>query len=156
MKLNELESKLASREIKKGAYTAITWQSNVPLRASATGSTNVRKVTQGVGRIGVNYGHIAKIREQGIVPGPLPYGQWQPGKENIVIDHNGAYQLRIAKTGNGHQYPKVVYLQDGQEISKEALMATGIVLPSYWSGEKDNLIFNVKLENVLHIGKRGE
>ena len=154
MKIKEFETLVEQKVIKNGCFTSIKWQSDVDLKASFKGVYDAKKVSEGVARLGVNYGHIAQVKERGKEPQSLPYGSWHEGKENLIIDHNGGYQLRMAKTGNNKQKPKTIYLLDGKEISKEQLVEMGIAVPSYWNkGGIESPVFNVKLENVMRIGR---
>ena len=110
-------------------------------------------MTNSVGRLGVNYGNLASVKSAGVAPGPLPYGAWVPGKENLLIENKGSYQLRVTKTGNHRQLPKVKYYLNGEEVTKEELQALNVVLPSVWNRSSDTPVFNVKLENVIKIGR---
>jgi len=154
MELGQFEALLAQKAVKKGCFTSIIWQSDVTLRAAYKDSYDIKKVTQGVARLGVNYGHIKEIRERGTEPQSLPYGAWKKGKENIIIEHNGGYQLRMTKTNNFRHKGKVAYYLNGVEIAKDKLQEMNVVVPSYWDrGGHETPVFNVKLENVLKIGR---
>jgi len=153
MELNKFEALLAQKTIKKGCFTSIIWQSDVDLRAAYKGTYDIKKVTKGVARIGVNYGHIRAIKESGVTPQSLPYGEWKEGEENIIIEHNGKYQVRLTTTGNSKHRGKTAYYLNGKPIEKEALESMDIVVPSYWNRSHSGPVFNVKLENILQVGR---
>jgi hypothetical protein len=137
-------------KIKKGTYVTMMWQSDVTLKAAFKDSHDVKKVTKGVGRLGVKYANIQEIKERGSEVGGLPYGEWE--KEDLLIKSHEKLQLRITKTKNKRHRPHVVYYIDGTEISAEKLQEMGIVLNSYWNkNNQESPIFNIKIENLLEI-----
>jgi hypothetical protein len=171
MSLAELCEKIAT--ILKGTFVRATWQSVVPT-PKKEGHT-VIKVTTGIVRIGVDYENIASVkakkeakRAAGIPvsdkEGKLPAGEswtfWTKDEKGnpkplfytLTTEHG--YLLRLTRVNNPIRHPHSYYLVDGKKMTKEEVVATGYVAPSYLEPHSpDSPIFTVMVDNVLELGK---
>lgn len=131
-------------EFKNGRYLHLTKKKDL--------GQGVVKISEMVLRKGVKAGNTSIYEDH--QPGPLPWGHWVEGLENIVIEHKGNYYLRLtSKTpenpeGNSDTIA-TKYLLNGAEISKEE--ATSIVGEKKMEG-KASPFYNVKFENILKLG----
>lgn len=149
MTLSALCEKIAL--IIKGAFVKASWQSTVP--TPKKGGHTVVKVTSGIVRIGVDYRHIAAVREAGLGTNPLP-GDDQWKYFPYIIEGKNGLKLRITRVNNPLAHPHSYYLVDGKRMSKDELKATGYVAPSYLEPHpNDSPVFTVKVENVISLGK---
>lgn len=124
---------------KNGRNVKITYQSDK--------GNGIIKVTTGVYRLGVNYSHIKSvIAKNGGKVNPLPYGKWLI--ENLIIDNNGKYQVRITQASMDFK-PSSKYLLNGKETSKDSLIQSGLLKDKPHTASN---VFNVKLENIIQIG----
>ncbi|MBO7694039.1 MAG: hypothetical protein J6T10_15585 [Methanobrevibacter sp.] len=145
------------KEAVKGRYINFTKEKDL--------GEGYRKVTDMVIRLGVDYSHMSINANK--ETGPLPYGHYLPGLENLVIEHTKvdkktgeylgtSYYLRISSCTPEHpdSGADVVatryYDAQGREVSKEEVLAV--------VGEKKmeshaSAVYNVKFENIIKIGK---
>lgn len=139
----EILAKLA--QVKKGRYINFTKIKDL--------GNGIIKESDMVIRLGVAYANmkINANRETG----PLPWGKWVEGLENLVVEHKGKYYLRITSTnpanpGSGADVIATRYLLNGQEISKEQVIA---MIGEEKLATKPSPVYNVKFENIIRIGK---
>ena len=134
--LNKLQT------IKKGRYISLTKVKDL--------GQGVIKQSNMVIRLGVNFANM-KVNE-GRETGSLPWGEWVPGLENLVIKHTNKqgetnYYLRVANSYADNT--STAYMLNGEIISKE--QALTIV------GEKKmktsfSDVYNVKFGNIITLG----
>lgn len=122
--------------VKKGRYVSLKKKKDL--------GEGIEKISDLVIRLGVEFANM-KINE-GREVGSLPWGHWVEGLEGLVIEHKGNYYLRVTSSYSNNG--KSIYLKDGQEISKEAVIAL--------LGEKKVLgqaadVYNIKFENILEL-----
>lgn len=143
-------------EAKKGRYINFTKEKDL--------GEGVRKETDMKIRLGVNYSNMKINKDKEV--GPLPWGHYLPGLENLVIEHTKVdkktgetigpnYYLRISSCtpehpDSGADVIATRYYKDGVEITKaEALAIVGEKkMESHASA-----VYNVKFENIIKIGK---
>ena len=157
MQKNEIQNKLAT--IRNGAYTNITFMSDLTPNKDNK-NHRIQKVISAVVRLGVAYSHIEvesiqarRVADENGVPltEKLPWGEWDPNCQ-YLIEHKGNYYLRctVSRSPNHRRYVK--YLLDGVEVSKETVMP--LTRASEWAPrDKEEYVFNPKIENVLSLGK---
>lgn len=132
----------ALNEVKKGRYISLSKVKDL--------GNGVSKISEMVIRLGVSFSNM-KINADRVV-GSLPWGHWVEGLENLVIEHQGNYYLRVTSTDpsnpeSGADVISTKYLLNGEEISRET--AKGIV------GEEKkgaSPVYNIKFENILRLG----
>ena len=135
--------------IKNGKWVAIKYSSN-PKPLKEFKNHTITKVTEGVYRLGIAYCNLkSKI---GVKTENLPYGHWESEFKNLLLSHDGNDYLRIYTTNNPKHKSHTTYYLDGEEITKEELIEMGAMSESQ-SKSKHTELFNVKLENVIQIGK---
>ena len=144
-------------EAKKGRYINFTKEKDL--------GEGVRKETDMKIRLGVNYSNMKINKDKEV--GPLPWGHWVSGLENLVIEHTKVdkktgetigpnYYLRISSRTPEHpdSGADVVatryYNAQGKEVTKEEVLSV--------VGEKKmeshaSAVYNVKFENIIKIGK---
>ena len=159
MNKNEIQNKLAT--LRNGAYTNITFLSDI-IPNKDNKDRKIQKMTQAVVRFGVTYSHIQvdSIQARKVIDGEgkpiteqLPWGEWDPECE-CLISHKGNYYLRCTVSRSPKHSRHVSYLLDGREATKEEVMA--LTRPSEWTREdREEYVFNPKIENILKIGKEG-
>lgn len=137
--------------IRKGAYVKATWQSFPAMSAKGKGH-NVRKVSQGLVRVGVDYSNIKENegKENNGLPETEKWLAFPYLIQNVVT---GKKKVRLTVSKSATAKTEVKYYLDGNEITKEKLRETGFVRPSALDHKTtDLLVFNVLLENLLDIG----
>lgn len=112
----------------------------------------ITKISDMVIRLGVSYANM-KLNE-GKQTGSLPWGKWVEGLENLVVEHKGAYYLRISsKTPehpeSGADVISTKYIKDGREISKEEVVA---IIGEKKVSSTPSAVYNIKFENILKLG----
>lgn len=149
MELSELCDRVA--RIIRGTFVRATWQSVVP--TPKKDGHIVIKVTTGIIRLGVDYRNIASVQAAGLGTNPLP-GEDQWKYFPYIIEGKSGLKLRITRVNNPIRHPHSYYLVDGKKMTKDEVVATGYVAPSYLEPHSvDSPIFTVKVENVLALGK---
>lgn len=124
------------KSIKRGRYVA--------LRKKKVLGHGVEKVSELVIRLGVNYANM-KINE-GKETGSLPWGKWVPGYEHFVIEHKGAYYLRV--TSSYSQHVRSYYFLNGASITRDE--AAAIVGERKLDSHPAD-VYNIRFENLLDI-----
>ena len=137
----EILNKLA--ETKNGRYIHLTKKKD--LGQGITKESDMRI------RIGVSYANM-KINENKET-GRLPWGEWVPGLENLVISHKGSMYLRVTVvdpenkshiTGIKNRY----YRNNVQITEAEVEQLLGR------KKSTSSPVYNIKFENILEIGSR--
>lgn len=138
----EILTRLAT--IKKGTYASITKSKDL--------GNGVTKVSELSMRIGCAYANLA-INE-GKQTGPLKWGHWVEGLENLVIEHNGNYYLRVtSKTPDNPDGADVVathYMMNGAEV--DAQIALAAADPKLCKSGASP-VYNIKFANIMAIGR---
>ena len=139
MTLDEFNKEIEN--YKKGTYTPIVYRSRKEVKGHL-----LTKVSNGVVRLGLSYASMHKEK----VVGALPYGKWMSERLNFIIDKgNGTYDLRCYTSKNHKHKTHCKYYVDGKQVDKETY--------NLYLGKDSTSIhielFNVKLENVIKIGK---
>ena len=157
MEKKEIQNKLA--EIRNGTYTNITFMSDI-IPNKENKEHKIQKVISAIVRLGVTYSHIEaesiqarKVADENGTPltEQLPWGNWDPDCR-YLIEHKGTYYLRCTTARNTKHRRYVKYLLDGVEVSKEEIIP--LTRASEWTPrEKEEYVFNPKIENILSLGK---
>lgn len=160
MKKTEIQNKLAT--IRNGAYTNITFLSDLTPNKDNK-EHKIQKVVSAIVRLGVAYSHIQveSIQARKVVDGEgkpiseqLPWGEWDPDCRYLIA-HKGNYYLRCTVSRSPNHHRSVKYLLDGVEVAKEEIMP--LTRASEWTPrDKEEYVFNPKIENVLALGKEGK
>lgn len=105
-------------------------------------------------RIGVDYDNIKAVQEKRdaqLLPAEnqgLPWGQWLVFPH--LIAHKGAHYLRCTQVnGNNACIPKVRFLRNGVEITREEAQAAA--LASEFQDREDRDVFTVKVESIVEV-----
>ena len=154
MELNQILEKLDKKQ--KGSWFRVDWLTDVPITAQAKRDGNVvLKYSHNSMRYGISYKNLESVKEK-VAQGKeltheLSWGSWLPGREGLVIQHNGKYYIRLYTSPNKST---VTYFLNGRPIEPDDLQAKGIVQKSYWnkknSDEKLECI-TIKAENIQDI-----
>lgn len=160
MKKQEIQNKLAT--IRNGAYTNIMFLSDLTPNKDNK-EHKIQKVVKAVVRFGVTYSHIdvESIQARPVIDGEgkpiteqLPWGEWDL-ECGYLIAHKGTHYLRCTVSRSPKHHRKVSYLLDGQPISKEEIMP--LTRASEWTPrEREEYVFNPKIENILALGKEAK
>ena len=152
MEIKAIMNKLQNKQ--RGSYFRIDWLSDVPITAQAKreGHT-VLKYSHNTCRYGIRYKNLKSVQEKIAngkeVTGELPWGQFVPGYEGILIEHKGKHYIRLYTSPNKSQ---VTYFLNGRPIEPDELQKKGIVQNSYWNKGKEPLdCMTVKCENLQDI-----
>lgn len=158
MNTNLLIYKLSTK--RNGQFFKMSWCTDVKLTSKAASEGHVvLKYTVSTVRKGIRYGNMKKVKEK-VQNNPnyvqtheLSWGSWKPGYEGLIIEHTnkeGKYKeyVRLYSTPNK---PKTYYLLDNKPISKENLMATGYVRPSYWNSTEPSECYTISIANIQSI-----
>jgi hypothetical protein len=136
-----------------GQHLSVTFQSKGKPSA-AFKSNELRKVTTGAFRAGIDYANLSEVKEaieageRGEVE-PLPWGEWSTFPYHIT--HKGKDYFRFyPSTGGAIQAPKVTYFINGEEVTKEAYQE---MLPPSDRKSSDKPCFVIEASNILKIGK---
>lgn len=159
MKYEEVLQELQTR--KKGTIISVEYKSNPTLNAVAKKSgITLEKYTTTTGRFGVNYNNIKAVKEQreldkqnGVVRQQKTIW-WNWLNNNTIKEHtiNGNKYLTI--TTSKLAKPKVKYVLNGKEISKEELQKQNIVINSYWSEKEPIQQYDININNIISIKKK--
>lgn len=133
---NEIIEAMLSK--KKGQYVSLKKQKDL--------GNGVKKITDMVIRLGVEYANMKVNEGRETEIGSLPWGQWVEGLEGYVIEHKGNYYLRVSSSYSNTT--KNIYTLNGVEISREEV--EGLVAPyKLKSSEAD--VYNIKFSNILSL-----
>lgn len=158
MNTNLLICKLNTK--RNGQFFKMSWCTDVPLTAQAKkDGVTVLKYTTTTVRKGINYANIKNVKDK-VAKGEmssehkLAWGQWKAGFKGLIIEHTdkkGVYKeyVRLYATPNK---PQINWFLNGRPISKEELIAKGVVPSSYWnkSNEKTEC-FTICTANIQDI-----
>lgn len=135
-----------------GAFTAMTWQKELPVKATYKNTVKVTKVTTGVVRFGCNYENLkatAEKRADGTLPAEntgLPWGTW-----NIFpyfIKHNEKDYVRCTVSHNNPM--RSVYYINGRTASKEECEMY-CTKSAFGNGVVPDIL-TINVDNVIKIG----
>ena len=155
-KLTDQQILDALKEYVNGHYFNLTKEKDL--------GQGIRKETDMKFRFGINYSHMAINKDREV--GPLPWGHYLPGFENLIIEHTKVldkktgetetnYYLRVtscdpAHPESGADVIATRYYKDGVEITKAEAMA--IVGEKKLQGSPSP-VYNIKFSNIIKIGK---
>jgi hypothetical protein len=144
------------KEAVKGRYINFTKEKDL--------GEGVRKETDMKIRLGVNYSNMSINKNREV--GPLPWGHYLPGFENLIIEHTKVdkktgetsgpnYYLRISSCtpehpDSGADVIATRYYKDGVEITKDEALA---IIGEKKMESHASAVYNVKFENIIKIGK---
>jgi hypothetical protein len=134
----------------KGQFASLRTVRPIKVRK---GKAEILKDSTFTCRVGVNYDNIAAVkegREDGTLPSEnagLPWGEWLVFP--YVIAHKGCHYFRCTTVHNEHAIPKVRFLRNGVEISKDEAKADALASEFY--DKDDTEVFTVKVESITEI-----
>lgn len=159
MKYEEIKKALENR--RKGTIISVEYKSEPTLNAVAKKlGIKVEKHTITTGRFGVNYSNIKAVKEQreldkqnGVVRQQKTIW-WNWLDNNTIKEHttNGNKYLTI--TTSKLAKPKVKYLLNGVEITKEELQAKNIIINSYWADKEPIQQYDININNIIAIKEK--
>lgn len=127
---------------KKGQICSLSINRPLKLRKGVEGSLFKKQKINNV-RAGVSYKNIKAIREAGVEPKKLPYGEWK--KYPHIIEYNGGLQYRFSTLTNTEKH--ITYLYNGEEVSEEKARE----LAPKGEFSETPIVFNVKEDNLEDI-----
>ncbi len=138
--MTEREILNALKNRRNGTYISIKKQKQLP--------NDVVQISNIVARIGCSYGNISSVKSRlnGLKPQNLPWGNWKPGYENLIIEHKGNNYLRV--TNDYCDRNTSTYMLNGKEISKqeaEKICGTNAIK------SKKSDVYNIKFDNIISI-----
>lgn len=134
----------------KGQFASLRTVRPIKVRK---GKAEILKDSTFTCRVGVNYDNIAAVKEgraDGSLPAEnagLPWGEWLVFP--YVIAHKGNHYFRCTSVHNDNAIPKVRYLRNGVEISKDEAKVDGLASEFYDKDETE--VFTVKVESITEI-----
>lgn len=147
---------VATAQPMKGRWVSVLIQSEGK-NAAAFKHLKLRKESEMVVRLGVDYANIGEVKE-GIANGergevqPLPASQHWVAFPYIIANAKGQEYVRLTMGSNTP--PKCRYFVDaGQgevEVSRDTY--NGYQIPSAYAEKDAPLVISVKIENLLRIG----
>lgn len=156
MQVEEIIQK--AKETKRGTFIRIVYETILPVTAAARKlGYVVTKRTEKVVRLGVNYGHIAKVIEQeaastGDKRVVTPWYHWV--EKDLIAKHNTKddYYISFATVNKG-SHSRSSYFINGQEASFTEVADSNTVIPSYFksSGEAP-VVQKVNVNNIIELG----
>lgn len=154
MLLLEVNQKV--NELKKGAYTKATWCSYpCKNKGQIEYSHRVKKVTSGIIRLGIEYGHLSSMVGKEI--SPRANHQWQnKNYVTAVVDENQVvkqYKVRLYTSKCKHHKSHTTWYFDDMEVTKEWLLENGYMTKSQYDSSKGDIpFFEVPIENLISLG----
>ena len=156
MKYEELKKELAKRH--KGTLLSIEYKSTPTLTAQAKrDGTKLEKYTKTTARFGVNYSNIKAVKEQRELDKQNGIVRQQKTIWWNLIDNN---TIKVHKE-NGNKYltlttsklakPKVKYMLNGKEITKDELQKSGLVVNSYFTEKEPIQQYDINIDNIISI-----
>lgn len=124
---------------KRGQICSISITKPLKLRKEISGVLVKKSMVQA--RAGVNYKNIKEVKEAGVEPQKLPWGEWETFPH--IIKHNDTLYFRFSHLNNSKK--KVKYLYNGEEITEDK--AKELALASEFRSDEP-IVFNVKEENI--------
>lgn len=151
MKASEIVSTLQTR---KGQFMSITWQRNAHTRKDYNGAPIAKRTTATV-RAGVNYANLASVKDaiesgEREEVGPLPWGAWRVGAENMIIDHKGKEYVRLYPVPTAK--PTVQWLLDGKPVDFSEVSAYLLASEKPKDDDDKPACFNVNAADLVSIG----
>lgn len=142
MEINKFKE--LTRNYRNGSFIRISYQSEVPVKASYKG-VKVVKVTDTTSRFGVRYSHIA-----GVEPVGKPDYAHRIDSQLFQNNKSGEIYLQLAPL-KANANAKVKYLIDGVPSTLEEVKE--LAIPSYFNRSGDRpAVIRVKLSNIITIG----
>ena len=137
---------------KKGTFVRIEYEKEIEC---TNGKDVILKRTIAVVRMGISYSNLKSVKSQietsNKKVGGLPWGEWEQGFENYIINHtkNGNHReyLRVYTTNN-HK-PKSTYTINGKSITIDELREKELIKESK---SKPSPLFVIPLEQIIAIG----
>ena len=157
--MNEQQINEVLKGIHCGSFAKVVYKTSLHADKDHKGD-EVVKVVKAIARFGVDYGHMASVKQKAAQKAalglsaptnPLPWGTW---KNRFLIENKGQLYVRLACPKNNISLKPVVlgYYVNGQEVSKEEAMA--ITRPSDWTQKDDDLdVYTKKIEDIISIGR---
>jgi hypothetical protein len=136
----------------KGQFASITFERSLKVKK---GVAPVTKRTQMVVRLGVEYDNqqiVQDKREEGALPSE---NQGLNGVEWIAYPYllrslkTGKFQVRVAPNRNAEQKPKVAFIRNGEEITREQA-AEGAYASEFAEREAADA-FNLTVDNIKMV-----
>lgn len=156
--MNEQQISKILEGIHCGSFTKVVYKTTLHADKDHKGD-EVVKVVKAIVRFGVDYGHMASVKQKAAQKAALglassmnalPWGSW---KTRFLIENKGQLYVRLTCPKNNVNLKPVVlgYYVNGQEVSKEEAMA--ITRPSDWTQKDDDLdVYTKKIEDIVSIG----
>ena len=139
----------------KGANIIVEWVR--PCKTFKGVTDSITKSVRMVGRMGIDYNNMASVqdkRESGELPAEpqaLPWGVWSIFP--FLIEHKGAFYLRLYNGTSEKVRPETHFFRNGQEVSKDEIKP--LLLKSEIDTDHGDC-FTCKVENMTRIHTESE
>jgi hypothetical protein len=139
-----------------GQFVGVSWSRPMKTRKGVadTVTKSVRSTVQ-VGAKHDNRAAVIAARENGNAPAEnqgLPWGQWVDGMENRLIEHKGAFYLRLYPVHNSDGTPracKTVFRLNGKTVSRAVIES--LCLASEFAEKKEFACYTLGEKNLTAV-----
>lgn len=130
-------------EKRKGTYMKICSKKNLePLKKYESEFANPYKLATYLCRYGVNVQHMNSYKDKEVKE--LPWGQYVPGYEGILIEHKGNYYVRVVTSGTKAR-PTTEYVGLDLSTDKEKFRA------GTFDKTDHSDVFCINLKNIVRV-----
>lgn len=143
----------------KGSFVRVGFRSKLGNAEAKKQGISITKETTVTGRIGINYNNIATVKARKAEQTEAPTREFKIWFKHVegrpeIIEHlqDAAKRYLQIFTAKPHNYPKVKYFIDGQEVSKQELEFSGLCTKTDLQPSSTSEVFNIPLENIMFIG----
>lgn len=152
----------AVKAVRNGAMCRVQYKSDMPVKAGFKKlGVSITKITESTVRFGVAYEHIGTVIErksaEDYVPANREYDrEWLVDNKVFHNNKNGNDYLRFANVNNhANKRPMFLIKTTDGETTTDALTdeQKHFVIDSYWSKTFAPEVQDIRIDNVLRIGK---
>ena len=148
----DLPAPVKSLLSKRGTFVSLKWSR--PVKTRKGHDVGTIKETVATVRIGCEFENLAAVqdrREAGEEKGEMAWGNWLVYP--IIKEHKGSFYVRGTMVkGNDNCKPKVRFLRQGEEVSREQALEFALASETKTSDEAaEQLVFDVKVDNILEV-----
>ena len=143
--------------LKHGAFARIKYRTDIKPAAKFK-DFKIEKIVEATVRVGVSYSNLSAVKERRSAevkpanPSHVQWWRWCEGYKNIIkekiSDPSQKYVTFATVPGGGNV--KTLWYIDNKKVSEAEVRP--LTTPSYWNKTHFD-VFDVKLENLISIGK---
>ncbi len=139
-----------------GQFVGVSWSRPMKTRKGISDiiTKSVRSTVQ-VGAKHDNRAAVIEARANGDAPAEnqgLPWGKWVDGQENRLIEHKGAFYLRLYPVHNADGTPracKTVFRLNGKSVSRAVIES--LCLASEFAEKKEFACYTLGEKNLIAV-----